>query len=281
MTDEQTTPTKIEDMHTSMVSTICYNCVFADYTDNVQTGCKANRLELFKQHKQEINEVDIDGTTCFVLEGKACVYYRNKEWAVESYKTEDTDTILDIVKKQLNIPYHAILFFRSDDAIEDIDKRLTELDNQKIKPKLVTLVDRSHGEEIITGDLLKNFNNKYKFDNWRIQTIQAVDQIDNDVIDLIYDSTKKTKYMFYISFECKHPIPEQFSEEVHRSVQDEMKAFVVLLPNKDGVGKGALKTAHEKYAGNSFAIDLADKIIHYDDATHLIQKVEDICPSFH
>ena len=126
MTDEQTTPTKIEDMRTSMVSTICYNCVFADYTDNVQTGCKANRLELFKQQKQEINEVDIDGKTCFVLEGKACVYYRNKDWAVESYKTEDTDTIFDIVKKQLNIPYHAILFFRSDDAIEDKDKRLTE-----------------------------------------------------------------------------------------------------------------------------------------------------------
>ena len=74
-------------------------------------------------------------------------------------------------------------------------------------------------------------------------------------------------------------IPSEFSEEIHTAVQDNMQAFTVLLPNADNVGGGALKVAHAKHAGNSFDIPLETKIIHYDDAPHLIKKVEDICPS--
>ena len=85
--------------------------------------------------------------------------------------------------------------------------------------------------------------------------------------------------MFYITFETRYPIPKSFSQELHISLHDEMKAFTVLLPNGQNVGGGALKAAHAKHAGNSFGIPLETKIIHYDDAPHLIQKVEEICPS--
>ena len=119
----------------------------------------------------------------------------------------------------------------------------------------------------------------YKFDHWRIQTVQATDQIDNDIIDLVYDSTKKMKYMFYTILECSHSIPKDMSKDIHKSLHDDMKSFVVLTPNSDGIGKTVLKVAHEKYSGNSFTIPLEDKIVHYDDAPHLIKKVEEICPS--
>ena len=120
---------------------------------------------------------------------------------------------------------------------------------------------------------------EYSFDHWRVQTIQATDQLDDDVIDLVYDNTKKKPYMFYMLFECKYKIPDQLSQEFHSSLHDDMKSFVILLPNNNNVGKTVLKIAHEKYAGNSFGIPLEDKIVHYDDASHLIKKVEEICPS--
>ena len=85
--------------------------------------------------------------------------------------------------------------------------------------------------------------------------------------------------MFYIIFESSVQIPTQMSKDIHKSLHDDMKSFVVLLPNSQGVGKTVLKIAHRKYNGNSFTIPLEDKIIHYDDAPHLIKKVEDICPS--
>ena len=272
--------TLTQDDPISVASTVCLNCVFADYKENVQTGCKANRLELFKKSGIELQDMEIEDKTCLVIEGKTCVYYRNKEWSEEYYKTTDTNQILKRVKNELKIPYHVILFFREQDSLEDVKERLTELESQNIKPNIVTLIDRSHGIESQADKLMKLFS-QYSFDYWRIQTIQAIDQLDNDVIDLAYDNTKKKKYMFYMIFECKYTIPDILSQEIHQSLHDDMQSFVVLLPNKNNIGKTVLKVAHEKYSGNSFGIPLEDKIVHYDDAPHLIKKVEQICPSLH
>ena len=85
--------------------------------------------------------------------------------------------------------------------------------------------------------------------------------------------------MFYIIFETAHSIPKQMSKDIHISLHDKMNSFVILEANTSGIGYCALKVAHEKYNGNSFTIPLEDKIVHYDDAPHLIKKVEEICPS--
>ena len=261
-------------------STVCTTCVFTDYNkDGIQIGCKADRLKYFENANIPMAQVDDGNTISIVIEGKTCVYYRPKEWATTHYNTSSNEKILHKVKQELSIPYHVLLFIRSHDSIEDVKSRLLELQNQKIKPKLLTVIDRTHQVGIITGDLIKLLPN-YSFDYWRIQTIQATDQLDSDIVDLAYDNTKSQNYMFYIILECSHPIPSAMSEEIHTSIHDDMKAFTVLLPNSKGVGGGALKVAHAKHAGNAFAISLKDKIIHFDDSAHLIKQVEEICPSF-
>jgi len=261
-------------------STVCNTCIFADYKDGVQIGCKADRIKYFENANIPMAQFDDGDTISVVIEGKTCVYYRPKDWATTYYGTSSTEHILRKVKQELSIPYHTLLFIRSHDSIEDIKSRLLELQNQKIKPRILTLIDRSHQIEIISGDVIKLLNNDYHFDYWRLQTIQATDQLDLDIIDLAYDNTKSHNYMFYIVLECSHAIPSTMSEEIHKSIHDDMKAFTVLLPNSNGVGRGALKVAHAKHAGNSFAIPLEDKITHYDDSPHLIKQVEEICPSF-
>ena len=85
--------------------------------------------------------------------------------------------------------------------------------------------------------------------------------------------------MFYIIFEIGHPIPDSFSSELQSSVHDDMERFVVLTPNDNNCGRAVLKTAHEKYAGNSFGIPIHQKIEHYKDSVDLIRKVSELCPS--
>ena len=260
-------------------STFCMDCGLAKYNDDhTQIGCKANRIEQFQQNDIPVTQMTHEDTTFYVIEGKACVYYRNKDWIEETYPNISDEELTSKIKNQLKIPYHAIVFYRQHDSIEDIKARLSELSQQDVKPKIVTLVDRSHLAKPLTPQLMK-LANSYNFDHWRVQTIQATDTTDIAVIDLVYDNTKKMKFMFYIVFESSHTIPPSFSQEIHKSVHEDMKAFSVLLPNSQNIGGGALKAAHAKHAGNSFGVPLETKIIHYDDAPHLIQKVEEICPS--
>ena len=259
-------------------STLCHNCIFAEYDNSIQTDCKADRLNKFKKANITISEMVYEDVTSYIIEEKVCVYYRNKNWALDHYKDIDDNNLVATVSKELRIPYHVLLFVRNNDNIDDVSIRLTELEQQHIKPKMVTIIDRTHAPEPITNKLL-TIMRTHSFDYWRVQTIQATDQFDTDIIDLIYDNTKKIPYMFYICFECQFTIPPTISQEIHTSLHDDMKAFTVLTPNTNNVGRGALKIAHEKHAGNSFTIPLEAKIRHYDDAPHLIKKVEEICPS--
>ena len=274
----ESTQQKDENSLIPISSTLCHNCIFADYNNNIQTGCKADRLDKFKKANITISEIVYEDVTSYVIEEKVCVYYRNKDWALDHYKNTDDKNLVAIVSKELRIPYHVLLFVRKNDNIDDVSIRLTELEQQDIKPKMVTIIDRTHALEPMSNQLLTIMRN-HSFAYWRVQTIQAIDQLDTDIIDLIYDNTKKIPYMFYICFECQYTIPPTISKEIHTSLHDDMKAFTVLTPNTNNVGAAALKVAHEKHAGNSFTIPLADKIRHYDDATHLIKKVEEICPS--
>ena len=223
-----------------MTSTLCSKCVFADYDhNNIQTGCYASRIEKFEAANIPVSQLVDDNQTSYIIEGKTCVYYRNNSWAHQTYNNDSKEYVLAKIKEELKIPYHVILFLRSTDTIDDLNNRLFELTQQKIKPKIVTVIDRSHSQD--TQGLPLIHTSKYSFDYWRVQTIQAIDQIDTDVIDLVYDSTKKIQYMFYIVFECQYQIPLTISEEIHTAVHDNMKAFTILLPNAHGVGAGALK----------------------------------------
>tara|TARA_R100000306_G_C4376625_1_gene142200 strand:- start:942 stop:1793 length:852 start_codon:yes stop_codon:yes gene_type:complete len=272
--------TSNDTVNISMASTCCRNCVFADFIEGVQVGCTADRLDKFSAAGVKIIKLENEeqNSTYFIIDGKTCVYYRNSEWIEDQYKNLSSDEVYNLITSELRIPYHVILFVRANHSLDQISTRLTELQNQKIPPKIVTLVDRSHTAEIKTGQFMKLFQN-YNFDHWRIQSVQAIDQIDLDVVDLVYDSTKKMQYMFYMMLDCEFEIPFVLSEEIHTSLHDDMKSFVILHPNENNVGYSALKAAHAKYSGNSFGIPLEDKIIHYDDSTHLIKKVEEICPS--
>ena len=268
------------DVPISATSTSCLRCVFATFDGKTQIGCIAGQLDKFKESDVEVLEVfnETDGEF-FVISNKLCSYYRPKKVVEELLDDISPEDLLVNIKAKLLIPYQAIVFFRSDDSLEELHERLVELQDQEVKPKIVTVIDRSHSKSPREGKIMKLFQNNFKFDYWRIHKASAIDQEDNELVDICYDNTKKYTFFFYTIFETSKPIPMKFSEEMHTSIQNKMMSFTVLTPNEDGVGGTALKVAHGKYGGNSFGIPLETKLKHYDDSVHLIKKVEDLCPS--
>ena len=285
-------------LEVSAATTSCRQCVFAEYDGNKQTECSAGRLQVLHDNGVEII-LNGDGIKeFFLIKDKACPYFRHKD-KYESIKEDiGSEKLAEKVKDSLKIPYHAVLFMREADSLEDLETRLSELHAQEVPPNVVTVIDRTHGvyekEETVEGrvtlvkyeredptrKIVGLFHKKYKFDTWRTQRVSAVDILDMSAVDVAYDNTKDAKYFFYTIFECSQSIPKTFSSEIHHSIQEKSEAFVVLENGHlQEHGHSVLKIAHAKYGGNSFNVDLRDKIIHYDDAPHLIRKVGELCPS--
>jgi hypothetical protein len=264
----------------SMSTTSCRQCVFAHYNKNKQEGCLAGRLDILRDNGVEIIEVQDDEKEFCLIKDKACSYFRHRDQYQDSLNKIGAESLVRKVKETLKIPYHVILFLRASDSIEDLDKRLLELYDQKVRPSLVTVLDRSHSTIDLTPKIVGLFHRKYRFDTWRTQRVAALDISDLSALDVGYDNTKSIKYFFYTIFEVSNEIPSQFSEEIHDAIQERSEAFVVLESGRlQEHGHTVLKAAHEKYAGNSFEVDLRDKIMHYNDSAHLIRKVEELCPS--
>lgn len=263
----------------SVSTTSCRQCVFAEYEGNKQVGCHAGRFEVFNKHGVDLIYVKDNEKEFYLVKDKACAYFRHIDRCQEALKNHTIEELKEKIGSGLKIPYQAMIFFRDGDDLDDLGKRLDELEAQYVKPSIVSIIDRTHSTEDITPKIVGLFHNNYKFDVWRTQRVKSTDVPDGSTIDVCYDSTKKEKYFFYIVFEASLPIPDSFSKEIHHSIQQEMKNFVYLEANKEGIGKTVLKAAHAKYGGNAFDIDLKDKLIHYDDGVDLIRKVEDLCPS--
>jgi hypothetical protein len=269
----------------SVATTSCRRCVFAEYKTDPQsgyaeqTGCAAGRFDAFEENGVDLIFVEEDKEKFYLVKDKACIYFRHVDAYAQILKANSIEEIKERVASSLKIPYHVLIFLRQWDTIADLEQRLVELEQQAVKPKIVSVIDRTHSEVDITPQVVGLFHNKYSFEHWRTQRVTAQDMLDITITDVCYDNTKSMKYFFYTIFEASTPIPASFSAEIHHYVQDKMKSFVMLEPNSKGNGKTVLKMAHEKYAGNSFEIELEKKLVHYDDGAHLIRKVEDVCPS--
>jgi hypothetical protein len=268
-----------EPIMATISTTSCRQCVFAEYEDSIQIGCHAGRLEVFEENGVEILPVTDEEKSFYLVKDKACAYFRHVDLHANILKTKTMEELKDLVRSSLKIPYHVLIFLREKDTLLDLRHRLNELDEQSVKPAIISVIDRTHAVTDMTPVIVGLFQNNYSFKNWRTQRVSAVDISDMAIVDVCYDNTKDMKYFFYTIFEASKPIPASFAEEIHRSIQDKMQSFVILEPNSEGNGKTVLKVAHEKYAGNSFGIDLKKKLLHYDDGVHLIRKVVDLCPS--
>ena len=277
MQDKTTLDDKL--VNVSVSTTSCRQCVFAEYEDNVQTDCAAGRFELFNKNGIDLVYAEDAEKKFYLVKDKACIYFRHIDSCVELLESKTISELKDMIRSSLKIPYHVLLFLRKGDTLEDLKKRLSELESQSVKPRIVSVIDRTHSETDMTPKIVGLFHNTYSFEHWRTQRVVSTDNSDMYIVDICYDNTKSIKYLFYTIFEVSKPIPSSFSEEIHHSVQEKMQSFVLLEPNDEGTGKTVLKIAHAKYGGHSFDVDIKDKLIHYDDGAHLIRKVGDLCPS--
>lgn len=266
----------------SQIHTSCKNCVFANYTADglTQSGCKLGKIQDYKKAGIDILDVYDDELQFSVINGRVCLFYRNTD-VMEQYPK---DTWQDIVKLQTKVPYHAMVFIEPNTTFKEVKKICKNLKNQEISPNLVTLINKQYSlytedsEKYIKPSKLLSLLSNSEFHQYSLKNIYDNDLDDRSLIDLVFDSTKEKPYPFYVVFRCGFDIPESFSKDFNDSVLIKMMQLGFVKPYDDINGMIVNRTAHKKHSGNSFNINLEEKIIKFEDnGEKFIFNIGDIC----
>lgn len=243
-------------MEISPISTACKNCLFAIYDNDTQIGCYLGRTEKVDNHDvYELIEAEDEEKKFYILNNHICPYQRTSSWS----HAQDAD-IKKSVEEEVFMPWAAILFYRNN-GISAIKDRIYEIKQQKIQPKVITLVINANKT---TND---EFHELYEtidisFQLWYLQKIFDDDTTDRFIADSCVDKMKKHRFMFYTYFESDKPIDINYYKKIHTFVIDNMNAYAVIKNTKDIHHMTVSKVVHAKYAGNSNGVPLEYKIEH-------------------
>lgn len=115
-------------MELNKIDSICRDCVFAKYDNNIQVNCEVDKLSVFKAQGCEIEEVadENNGPEYFYIHDKLCNSFRTPDWIANIQKNFKVDKF-EALKKEQSLYYTYIL---KDDGgdINDLINRIKELE---------------------------------------------------------------------------------------------------------------------------------------------------------
>jgi len=268
----------------SSIHTACRNCVFAEFKNKVQTGCSLNKLDDYRNAGIDLVEVyDKDGTEFFLVDGRFCLFYRNKE-IMERYPRDSWERIALMTTK---CPYHAMVLFEEEHTFAQLKRTLKNLrHDQEIAPNFVTVLNKQYlhyaekPEKYTKPSVLLDLLNDLEFHQFSFKNVYDPTLGNRELIDLSFDSSSTLPYPFYAVFHADFDIPHAFSKELNDAILIKMMQIGIGTPEDKLNGMIVSRTAHKKHGGNAFNINLEDKIEKYEENAHnFIHKASDICPS--
>jgi hypothetical protein len=223
----------------SVVHTSCRDCAFAKFNHpdkaKTQTGCELGRLDKFREQGTEVLEAYNGQDEFYVVNGRACPAFRSvmSDW----YRKVLIANQAAAVRAELTVRVDVLIPVMYDGAnLGRLTDTLESLKRQKVKPSSVILLNNADG--VKTSQLVARLRKEAEGLNWTVTEIkerkpdggrQNVDR----VVDLVAGNLKGH---FYTLVSPGDVLPETFTADLDRAVVDDMARFVVLTPNKDGVG---------------------------------------------
>lgn len=273
----------------SQVHTPCVDCVFCknEIQDGkkAQTGCKLNKLKQYENAGVDIETCYDENENEFkVINGRFCMFYRNKELM----KQYPPDSWEEIVAAQTKVPYQLMIFIEPEMTMRQVKNSINSIKAQKSQPSIVTFVNYSYNnyandmdnpQRIKPAELLELLQAS-EFHLFSLKNMYEDTPDYRTAIDFVMDSTNKYPYPFYACFQAGFDIPKSFSEDLNNAVFIKMLQIGFAKPIDEINGMIVNKTAHKKHGGNSFLINLEDKLEKYEDNFEkFMYEAVDICPS--
>lgn len=271
--------------------TSCSKCIFAEWDENKQINCKANRLSKFIERGETVAIIAQENESHFFIKDRICTMCFQQSWLD---KINNINNPLLYVRQRILLKCDALILV-SNESIEEIEITIKSLLKQKLLPQIINIVLNSNTMPVWKiAKLLRSLEDKHYF-QWKISNIEErMENLDTVSLEWCVDHViSLCESPFYSVFIPGFKVPNNFYEKIDNAINDELYRFVALIPVDDWNGLFVQTEIHKKIGGNTpmmleesdefgnlIAYTVIDKI-HYianlEGRSEIVMKVGDIC----
>jgi|694.fasta_scaffold130964_3 hypothetical protein len=214
----------------SIVHTPCKSCVFAEYDENTQTGCRLNYIEKYKENGEQILEAYDDNKEFYIINGKKCVGYRENQWFAQ-YGLENAS--LEEKEKKFRESNHidyvlVVNFIEIGDSDQDIANIKRAFSSLGIHPAKIVFVRGPEGSKTTIYASIQKLMADSKIDcKWRIQTM-VDDSISNEnILHGVITENKSYRFVCHMKKSSCNNL-NNVVEAANDIVYSQLNKFIVL-----------------------------------------------------
>ena len=182
----------------NIVHTPCKSCVFAEYDNKTQKGCRLGYIDRFKENGIEVLEAYDSDLEFYIVNKKKCLGYRENAWFTQ-YGLEHADIESKIAKfKELNRLEYLLVINFVQIGCEPSDMELLEaaLSSLTIKPQKIVFIRGPEGSHTTIYASIQALMKRCGIEcKWRIQTM-VDDTISNE--DILHNTINLNKNYRFI-----------------------------------------------------------------------------------
>ena len=270
-----------------MIQTSCEKCVFAEFDDQAQIGCRLGRIQKFVKQGTAVRLVEEAERPYCVIDGLCMACRRSDgDWAAAS----TPDNYADRVRSEMRLRLHVVVPVSEGDTIEDVVKTVDSLEKQTLPPRCVRIP--VYGKHISPAALDSRFRDLGPSLVWKLHVLTEPATC-NEAIDIALKPVDPRECLYYSVFKPGFMVPRTFVADLDHAINEDLTRFLVLTPNAAGQGLTVQLGLYRSIGGNSPAwrdiegkksIDataVEDKIrlmCEEDGRLDMIKKVEELCP---
>jgi len=244
--------------------TACKGCVFAQYSEYTQTGCKIGVLDKYREITDVLEAYD-DDKEFYIINNRKCNSYRPNTWFSAGSSLERQKVVL---AEENKFTYQVIIPLVSD--LNGLEKTLESLNLSIIKPVHVTVLNMLNQYRRVPKEI-DDILEKFVKTKWRVQTqlLSLIDEHgfhDNEELALIDNIMKFAVFApYYMVVHSGSVVNRNLCSNINKALNEDL----AVLPYIDG----------EPTVVNQFT----HKILQGNVASHLLDKInnlgEDKCPN--
>lgn len=238
----------------------CKSCVFADYEDITQTGCKADMLSKLKDNGAEIIEACDQEKEFYLIKDRVCTNRRLNSWKEAIGKDKVIDELLEIARQEVvfSTAAEAIVYVHNSSK-EDLYITLDSIYKEAVKPNKVSFVVSAHVKIGRMVSYIKSYPHTLP---WTIEAI--IDKTIDIRRSLDIFIGVKCRFPYYVTFLGGTAIRPGIFAEIKERLVDKMERFMYEKGDLDTVGENIhneiVNTEIHKFLHGNTEIPIGQKI---------------------